>query len=262
VGEDDDSSTRSWDRVADDWIAHADSNDYRNHFLMPRMLALVGDVRGRTILDLGCGEGGYARALAARGAHVVGVDGSARLIEVARARAAEAGLTAIRFVRANAAALREIATSSIDIVVAAMSLMDVENYAGAIAEAHRVLVDGGTLAMSITHPCFSAPVSAWVRDEARRLQNFAVDRYLDRAAWDSFITTSFRAPVVRRHRPLEDYLGAPIAAGFTLRAFLEPAPTDDERATSRRFEKLLRIPYFIFMRWEKEASSLKPQAAA
>jgi len=58
--QDDDSSTRSWDRVADDWIAHADTNDYRNHFLLPRMLALLGDVRGRTMLDLGCGEGGYA----------------------------------------------------------------------------------------------------------------------------------------------------------------------------------------------------------
>lgn len=134
MADDDDSSTRSWDRVADDWIAHADANDYRNHFLMPRMLALVGDVRGRTILDLGCREGGYARELASRAAHVVGVDGSARLIEVARARAADAGLSTIRFVRANAAALREIATSSIDIVVAAMSLMDVENYDGAIAD--------------------------------------------------------------------------------------------------------------------------------
>src|SRR5689334_19600310 len=121
MGEDDDSSTRSWDRVADDWVAHADANDYRNHFLLPRMLALVGDVRGRRILDLGCGEGGYARAFAGRGADVVGVDGSARLIEVAGARAVAAGLS-IRFVRANAAALREIATSSIDIVVAAMSL--------------------------------------------------------------------------------------------------------------------------------------------
>ena len=251
MGEDDDRSTRSWDRVADDWVAHADANDYRNHFLIPRMLALVGDVRGRMILDLGCGEGGYARELAARGAEVVGVDGSARLIEVARARAADAGLSTVRFVRANAAALRDVATSSIDIVVAAMSLMDVENYDGAIAEAHRVLVEGGSLAMSITHPCFSAPVSAWVRDQAHGLRHFAVDRYLDRAAWESFITTSFRAPVVRRHRPLEDYLRAPIAAGFRLSAFLEPAPTDDERRMSRRFEKLLRIPYFIFMRWEK-----------
>lgn len=215
------------------------------------MLALVGDVRGRTILDLGCGEGGYARELASRGAHVVAVDGSARLIQVAGARAAEAGLSTIRFVHANAAALREIATSSIDIVVAAMSLMDVENYDGAIGEADRVLVEGGSLLMSITHPCFSAPVSAWVRDEAQRLQHFAVDRYLDRAAWDSFITASFRAPVVRRHRPLEDYLRAPIAAGFTLREFLEPAATEREQAKSPRFAKLARIPYFIFMRWTK-----------
>jgi ubiquinone/menaquinone biosynthesis C-methylase UbiE len=251
VDEDDDTSTRSWDRIADDWIAYADSNDYRNHFLLPRMLALVGDVRGRRILDLGCGEGGYARELARRGAHVVGVDGSARLIEVARARASEAGLPSIRFVHANASALREIASESIDIVVAAMSLMDVEDYDAAIAEAHRVLVDRGGLAMSITHPCFSAPVSAWVRDGAHGLRHFAVDRYLDRAAWDSYIAASFHAPVVRRHRPLEDYLRAPIAAGFILRAFLEPEATEQEQAKSSRFAKMSRIPYFIFMRWEK-----------
>ena len=35
-----DSSTRSWNAVADDWVAHADTNDYRNHYLMPRTLAM------------------------------------------------------------------------------------------------------------------------------------------------------------------------------------------------------------------------------
>jgi SAM-dependent methyltransferase len=54
---------------------------------MPRLLALLGDVAGKTVLDLGCGEGGYARELARRGAAVTGVDGSARLIQVARERA-------------------------------------------------------------------------------------------------------------------------------------------------------------------------------
>lgn len=88
----DDSSTRSWDAIADDWVAHADTNDYRIHFLMPLMLAMLGDVRGRKILDLGCGEGAYSRELARRGAQVTGVDGSARLVEVARARAAAEGL--------------------------------------------------------------------------------------------------------------------------------------------------------------------------
>jgi ubiquinone/menaquinone biosynthesis C-methylase UbiE len=251
VADRDDSSTRSWNASADDWIAHADTNDYRNHFLMPRLLAMLGDVRGRSILDLGCGEGGYARELARRGARVIAVDGSERMIDVARARARDEGIAGITFVRANANALDAVPPASIDMVVAAMSLMDVEDYAGAAGEAHRVLAAGGELVMSITHPCFSAPVSEWVRDEERGLRYFKVDRYLDRVSWDSYITPSFRTPVVRRHRPLEDYLGGLLAAGFALREFHEPAATDAERRQSRRFEKLSRIPYFIFMRWTK-----------
>ena len=72
----DDTSTLSWNSVADDWVKHADENDYRNLYLMPRMLAMLGDVDGKRILDVGCGEGGYARELAQRGADVTGVDGS------------------------------------------------------------------------------------------------------------------------------------------------------------------------------------------
>lgn len=56
-----DSSTRAWDRIADDWVRHADANDYRNRFLMPLMLAMIADVDGRSVLDPGCGEGGYSR---------------------------------------------------------------------------------------------------------------------------------------------------------------------------------------------------------
>jgi len=250
----DDTSTSSWNAIADDWIAHADTNDYRNHYLMPRMFALLGDVRGRTILDLGCGEGGYARELTRRGAHVTGADGSERLIEVARQRADAEGLD-IRFVCANANALDDIASRAFDAVVAAMSLMDVEDYGGAIGEAHRVLRPGGELVMSITHPCFSAPTSRWVRDSAGELEHFAVDRYFERVAWEETITWSFRAPVVRRHRPLEDYMAAPIARGFVLRGFHEPSVTDDELKQSRRFRKLARVPYFLFLRWEKARSS-------
>jgi ubiquinone/menaquinone biosynthesis C-methylase UbiE len=246
----DDSSTRSWDAIADDWVAHADTNDYRNHYLMPRMLAMLGDVAGLRILDLGCGEGGYARGLARRGAAVVGVDGSPRLIDVARQRTRADGLD-VRFVAANASALDGIGSGEFDVVVAAMSLMDVEDYAGAVAEAHRVLRGGGALVMSITHPCFSAPVSAWARDGSGDIEVFTVDRYFERAVWESPITARFRAPVLRRHRPLEDYMMAPLAAGFALEAFHEPGVTDEELRRSRRFRKLARIPYFLFLRWRR-----------
>jgi SAM-dependent methyltransferase len=244
----DDSSTRSWNAIADEWIAHADRNDYRNFYLMPRMLAMAGDVAGAHVLDLGCGEGGYCRALAQRGARVIGVDGSERMIAVARQRAADAGIDA-RFAVANANALEAIESSSIDLVVAAMTLMDVEDYPGAIGEAHRVLRDGGVLVMSIMHPCFSAPVSEWKRDAEGDIDVFLVDRYFDRAVWEDRVTPNFSAPVLRRHRPLEDYMAAPLARGFVLDAFREPSVTAEELALSRRFRKLARIPYFLFLRW-------------
>ncbi len=234
----DDSSTRSWQAIADDWVAHADANDYRNHFLLPLTLRLLGDVTGRRILDLGCGEGGYSRELARRGAHVVGVDGSARLIEVARKRALAEQFD-INYICANANALHAIAPSSFDLVLAAMSLMDVEDYPGSVTEMHRVLKPGGELLASILHPCFSAPVAEWLRDDDRRPRVFAVDRYFDRATWDEHITPKFRAPVIRRHQPLQDC------------EFREPIPTAEDLEKSPRFQKLTRIPFFLFMRWQK-----------
>ena len=48
---------------------------------------MLGDVRGRTVLDLACGEGFYSRQLRLRGARrVVGVDISPAMIELARGR--------------------------------------------------------------------------------------------------------------------------------------------------------------------------------
>jgi hypothetical protein len=105
--------------------------------------------------------------------------------------------------------------------------------------------------MSISQPCFSAPVAEWIRDAAGRPRYFAVDRYFERSAWDSRITRKFRAPVIRRHRPLEDYLAAPLQAGFLLRQFWEPGATEGDLKKSARFEYLTRVPYFLFLRWQK-----------
>ena len=245
-----DSSTRSWESVADEWVSHADSNDYRNHFLMPLTLEMLGDVNQRTILDLGCGEGGYSRELARRGAKVVAVDGSARLIEVASRRAAVAHLAA-RFLCANASHMPQVVSSSFDLVLATMSLMDVEDYPGAMSEIVRVLRPQGELLMSITHPCFTAPVSRWIRNQHGEAQYFAVDRYLERTAWDDWMANNFTRPVLRIHRPLEDYMTGALRAGLELREFREPDVSEEMMKKSARFWKLKRIPYFLFLRWSK-----------
>jgi 2-polyprenyl-3-methyl-5-hydroxy-6-metoxy-1,4-benzoquinol methylase len=59
-----DSSTKSWSQLGREWFELAQTGESRMYFIMPYMLKKLGDVEGKTILDLGCGEGGYSRELA------------------------------------------------------------------------------------------------------------------------------------------------------------------------------------------------------
>jgi ubiquinone/menaquinone biosynthesis C-methylase UbiE len=243
-----DSSTQSWDAIADDWTSHADTNDYRNVFLIPVTLELLGNVSGKTVLDLGCGEGGYSRILRGLGASVMGVDGSERLIRIAAERSGDSSHYLVR----NANNLHGLADASFDMVLATMSLMDIEDYPGAVAEIHRVLRPGGRLLMSITHPCFSGPQSKWKRSASGELEYFQVDRYMERQTWEEYVTAKFRHPVLFRHMPLADYVNPLLAAGFRMTRFHEPLPTQEQIDKAPRLARLRRIPYFLFLDWTRE----------
>jgi ubiquinone/menaquinone biosynthesis C-methylase UbiE len=245
-----DSSTLSWDRIADQWTDHADSNDYRNVFLIPHTFALLGEVAGKRVLDVGCGEGGYSRILARKGADVTAIDGSARLIDIARRRTEKESLT-IAFEVRNANSLHGLEEGSFDIVLAAMSLMDVEDYDGAVGEIYRVLRKGGEFLMSITHPCFAGRGSRWWRNADGVMDHYAIDNYMNREAWEEFVTDKFTAPVLFRHMPLEGFISPLLGLGFRLILFKEPTPTPEQVLESERLRRLNRIPLFLFMKWKK-----------
>jgi 2-polyprenyl-3-methyl-5-hydroxy-6-metoxy-1,4-benzoquinol methylase len=78
-------SLRAWEFSASAYIAFQDAGDRNRTLLLdPVMLALCGDVRGKRVLDVGCGEGRFCRMLAERGAAVAGID----VAQTARARGA------------------------------------------------------------------------------------------------------------------------------------------------------------------------------
>src|ERR671934_2864340 len=69
------------------YVAQRERGGVDDDPMLPHLLALLGDIAGRVVLDAGCGEGYLARILAARGARVIGIDLSPRLVELARAKA-------------------------------------------------------------------------------------------------------------------------------------------------------------------------------
>lgn len=105
------------------------------------ILDLAGDVGGRWVLDVGCGDGALAGELWKRGAVVVGIDASPAIIEPARARAREHKAD-IAFYVATAEHL-PFPTHQFDLVTAITILCFVENAAPVFADVARVLRPGG-----------------------------------------------------------------------------------------------------------------------
>lgn len=240
-----DSSTRSWNGIGGEWIELAQKNDFRVGFIMPVTLEKLGDVRGKRIIDIGGGEGGYSRELTKRGASVTCVDCSEIAIAYAMDKAREEGLELTHIV-GNSADLRDIPDEKFDIALCSMMLMDCEDLTGTLSEAARVLVPGGKLFASALHPCFNGKDTRWLGDDDEK--HVDVQNYFEPCEWRKPITRGASNDVIWRHRTLEEYMSAFTAANFKLTHIYEPQPTEEQLSVSPRIGWLKRIPMYIF--WE------------
>lgn len=194
---------------------------------------------GERTLDLGSGEGRLSRDLKDRGHAVVSLDGSLTL-----ARAADEMDPSVPVVVADAAAI-PIRESTFDLVVAFMSLQDVDDLAQAVGEAARVLQPGGVLCLAIVHPLNSAgsfatrdPDSPFVVAGSYLESGY----YVDETERDGLTMTFASA-----HRPTQSYVGALAEAGFLVEALREPG-VPREVADSPSYERWRRIPLFLHLR--------------
>nr|BFE75188.1 class I SAM-dependent methyltransferase [Actinoplanes digitatis] len=137
---------------------------------------LLGEVRGRRILELGAGAAAGARWLDGQGADVVALDLSAGMLQHARAAADRSGVT-VPLVQADALAL-PFATSSFDVVCTAFGAIPFVADSGMVMkEVARVLKPGGRWVFSITHPM------RWIfLDEPGEEGLVATHPYFDRSA--------------------------------------------------------------------------------
>ena len=143
-----------YDRESAAWERRRNEPEHRE--LVERTAGELADVVAPPgpVADLGCGPGAHALALARRGYDVVGVDGSPRMVEGARIRAARDKVNASFDVDDVRAPLR-FADASLAGVLAILVLQHIPDPAAFIAEIRRCLRPGGHLL--ITAPPATAP---------------------------------------------------------------------------------------------------------
>jgi SAM-dependent methyltransferase len=224
-----------WDRQSEAWgrFARTPGHDaYHERFNFPAFLELV-PAPGRKTLDLGCGEGRVGAELARLGHTVVGVDSSPGMVEMARERheALVADATALPF-----------EDGSFDLVVAYMSVMNLDDPEAGIREVARVLEPGGRFCLAVVHPLDGA--GSFEGDE------FVITgSYFEPEAklWESD-RDGIQVTFFDRALPLERLVRAHEEAGLLVEAVREPQPTDefvrDHPIAARRF----RVPLFLHLR--------------
>ena len=101
------------------------------------------------VIDMGCGPGLFSMLAAQRGAQVLGIDGSARMIELCRESAASSGVSNLAFDVADIAALDDRAPRSLNVILCSSVLEYVPDLDRQLARFARLLRPGGTLIVSM-----------------------------------------------------------------------------------------------------------------
>jgi SAM-dependent methyltransferase len=210
-----------WDADADSYLAeHGDFLHDVGFRWCPEGLeehtaGLLGDVAGRTVLEVGCGSAPCSRWLATRGARPVGLDLSTGMLRHAREAAARSGVHT-PLVHADAGRL-PFAGESFDLACSAFGAVPFVADSGRVmAEVARVLRPGGRWVFSVTHPM------RWIfPDDPGPDGLVATTPYFDRTPYVE-VDDHGRATYVEHHRTLGDRVREIVAAGLVLTDLIEP----------------------------------------
>lgn len=183
----------------------------------PFLLKWAEPVRDLDVLDLGCGEGYFARGLKRRGAgSILGIDVSEEMIGRATEREAQERL-GINYRSGDAADLDDVKPESFDLCVAVFlfNYLNLEQTRHTMREVHRALRPGGRFIFAVPHPSLpflGENVAPFYFDQKTQGYYSGRDSQFEGEIWRKD-GKSVRVRCV--HKNMEDYFTALAAAGFT-----------------------------------------------
>jgi SAM-dependent methyltransferase len=211
----------------------------------PAIRAMLPDLDGKRVADLGCGFGWAARWMRAQGAaSVLGLDLSQNMIARAIADTSDA---AIGYRIADLERL-ELPETAFELVYGALAFHYVEDFQRLASVIQRALVPGGHLVFTIEHPIYMAAARPqWIIDEDGR-KTWPVNGY---SIEGERRTDWFVKGVLKYHRTLGTTLNTLIEAGFELRRIEEFAPTREQIARMPHLAEELERPMMLTISAQK-----------
>ena len=207
----------------------------------PAIRAMLPELAGRRVADLGCGFGWASRFMREQGAaSVLGIDLSQNMIDRARA---DTNDPAIDYRIADLDKL-DLPAAAFDLVYSALTFHYVRDFARLAGTMHAALAPGGDLVFTIEHPIFMAAAHPhWTQDEDGR-KTWPVNGY---AVEGERRTDWFAKGVLKYHRTLATTLNTLIGAGFALRRIEEFAPTARQIAQTPSLAEEIERPMMLLV---------------
>lgn len=232
-------SNDAFDILADAYAAQTDTKPHNAYYERPATTSLIEDVVGKNILDAGCGTGFYSKWLLDRGASVVAIDASEKMLSHARQLTENRAL----YYHANMEeTLSFLDTDSFDGILSALAIGYVRDQNELFAEFCRLLRAGGWVVFSTEHPFFS-------------YRYFKLEKYFETQEVSCY-WTGFGEKVCMPsyYHSLGTICEALSKNGFAIETILEPKPTDEFLAADpERYERLMKFPLFMCIKARKMA---------
>jgi ubiquinone/menaquinone biosynthesis C-methylase UbiE len=225
---------------------------YKRYILDPIMFKLVHTFAGKTILEMGCGNGYLARKFIEQNVKkLILTDISKHNLEFAKQKCQSDDVECLE---QDATKKWKIDANSIDIIYSNMMLNEVADINTPISEAFRVLKNNGIFVFSVTHPSWDLFIFAQEKAGVKSKKIKGLGNYFKRGFAKYVMGSDSKTnpdlakayskdfEVEHYQRPLSDYFNALVEAGFTVRKIIEPELTKELLENNPRFKEYADHP--------------------